>query len=441
MINEAMAYALGLAIADVLMPSTAVIGHDVRLSSMALENSLGMGLKLRDVKIFLLGLCGTEEVYHACANYPYDVGLMITGSHNPKNENGFKIVTRGAVPLSELVLKDIASVTAQLMNANQAYSSLPTAILPTPNVSYREGYIKQLLDSSGFSRFKSENRKPIKVLVDAGNGCAGLVLSRIKDFLPFDFIEENFMPDGNFPIGVPNPLLPDRRDHTSRRIVESGADLGVAFDGDFDRCFFYGRHGEFIDGYYIVGLLAQELLRQNPGEKVIHDPRVYWNTREIVSKTGGKPIMAKTGHAFIKAAMRQENALYGGEMSAHHYFRNFAYCDSGIMTMLLVLRSLLRTSKDLDELVYEMRSHYPISGEINFKLKDPDAVIANVWNKYLPHSTYQDKLDGLNMEFRDWRFSLRKSNTENLLRLNLESRGQRALLEEKVADLSSLCAD
>ena len=441
-INSNFAYCLGRAAAKILKPETAVLGRDARLSSETLEEALALGLYREGVKIFTIGLGGTEEIYHACANNPYQLGIMVTGSHNPKNENGFKLVKGGSLPITfETGLGEIARLVSQMLaeTDNKAFPEFAADSARGIKRNHREDYLKKILSVSGFDPEARIRGKRLKILIDAGNGCAATVLRPLQEFLPFDFIEENYMPDGNFPNGVPNPLLPERRAHTSRRIAECGADLGVGFDGDFDRCFFYESKGAFQDGYYIIGILARELLANRPGEKIIHDPRGYWNTREIVHEAGGKPVMGKTGHSFMKAAMRGENAIYGGEMSSHHYFRDFAYCDSGMIAMLLVLRNLMRSGQDLEELTHNMRVRWPISGEINFKADEADEIMNQVWTRYLPYSTYQDKLDGLNMEFGDWRFNLRKSNTENILRLNVESRQNLALLEEKTEELSSFC--
>lgn len=434
-LNEYIAYALGVAAADVFGVRTAVIGRDPRLSGLKLQNALASGLIDSGARVCVIGLCGTEEIYYAAAKEGFDLGVMITASHNPGHENGLKFIKGGAIPVGRNTGLSRLYALANSLRIKSNQNMTPQTL---ESQSFRDKYIKHILTLSGLATIQ-KNFKPLHILVDAGNGCAGLILSQLKRFLPFDFIEENYTPDGNFPNGVPNPLLPERRAYTSRRVVESGADLGVAFDGDFDRCFFYDRKGNFLDSYYLVGILAAEMLALHPGEKIIHDPRVYWNTRELVLNAGGIPVMAKTGHVFIKEAMRRENALYGGEMSGHHYFRDFSFCDSGMLTMLMVLKNLVGSSQDLEEIIYKMRLRWPNSGEINFRVEDPDFIISQVWDTYLNNSVFQDKIDGINMEFKDWRFNLRKSNTENLLRLNVESRGDPDLLQEKTEELQAFC--
>lgn len=298
-----------------------------------------------------------------------------------------------------------------------------------------EAYIQHLLGYLG-----DEIPKRLKIVVNAGNGGAGLVIDQLEPHLPFEFVKVHHEPDGSFPNGVPNPLLPENRKPTIDAILASGADFGVAWDGDFDRCFFFDHEGNFIEGYYIVGLLAQYFLEHGatPGEKVVHDPRMTWNTREIVESYGGIPVVSKTGHAFMKERMRKENAIYGGEMSAHHYFRDFAYCDSGMIPWLLVAAMVSATGKPLKTLVTERQARYPASGEINRRIADPAAVLATVKARFAADATHVDHIDGLSMEFADWRFNLRSSNTEPLVRLNVESRGDAALMQAKTAELLAL---
>jgi phosphomannomutase len=268
------------------------------------------------------------------------------------------------------------------------------------------------------------------VVTNAGNGCAGPVIDALESHLPFRFTKICHEPDGAFPHGVPNPLLPENREMTSRAVREHGADVGVAWDGDFDRCFFFDEAGNFLESYYLIGLLAQSLLARRPGGKIIHDPRLTWNTIEVVRQAGGIPVMSKTGHAFIKERMRREEALYGGEMSGHHYFRDFAYCDSGMIPWLLMMEIMGRRRQPLSALIAERQRLYPVSGEINRQVADPDRVLALVESTFSPEAQSVDYTDGLGCEFADWRFNLRKSNTEPVLRLNVETRGNRGLLEE-----------
>lgn len=428
-IDETFAFKLGLACRTAFEPVKAVIGHDARLSSPALAAALADGLETAGINTSTLGLCGTEEIYHAAANGDYDLGIMVTGSHNPADQNGFKFVLRGGVPVS--AANGLATIERAMRGSGQARASSPRKARAA---SHRQDYVQWLCEYAA----PDKNGKRLRVVANAGNGSAGPLLEELGGKLPFEFIPLYYQPDGNFPNGIPNPLLPERRADTSKAVAEAGADAGVAFDGDFDRCFFYDERGNFIEGYYLVGILASALLSENPGEKIVHDPRLYWNTREMILKAGGIPVMGKTGHSLIKAKMREVNALYGGEMSSHHYFRDFAYCDSGMLTMLLTLRYLQKSCKTLSEIVAGRMAAYPCSGEINFKVGNPDRAMEEIWKAYLPLSTYQDRLDGINLEFRDWRFSLRASNTEPLLRLNVESRGDSALMEDKAGELSAL---
>jgi phosphomannomutase len=439
-LNAPLARALGRAVAEVLNARRVVLGRDARLSGPLLRDALAAGLREAGAQATDLGLCGTEEIYYAAANHPYDAGVMITGSHNPADENGFKIVRAGAVPVSgDSGLHALRDRVAQLL-ANEAArdEAAQGAKEPAPELaaaSYREQYVRWLLDYSGAAQWATQPGRPLTIVADAGNGCAGLVLQELAAALPCRFVCRQMEPDGAFPHGVPNPLLPERRAATAAAVREAGADLGLAWDGDFDRCFFYDGEGNFIEGYYCVGLLAGELLRRFPGGKVVHDTRVYWNTREVVLAAGGTPIMGKTGHAFMKERLRAEDAVYGGEMSAHHYFRDFAYCDSGMLPWLLVLGLLRRTGRPLAELVAERMTRYPCSGEINRRVMDAPALMRQVRERYAPGALHEDSVDGVNLEFADWRFNLRMSNTEPLLRLNVETRGDRALLEDKTGEL------
>lgn len=442
-LNATFARALGRAAAQELGAASAVIGHDARLSGPALHEALGLGLAEGGAAVKSLGMCGTEEIYFASGHGAADLGIMITGSHNPAGENGFKLVRAGAIPISSqsglrAIRQRMAACeppgTDFAANAGPAEKPLP---------EYRQAYVEWLLAFSGAKRLCG--KRPLRVLADVGNGCAGLVLRQLMPRLDIEVIGLNLEPDGRFPNGVPNPLLPGRREAAARATVEKRADFGIAWDGDFDRCFFYDHNGRFIEGYYMVGLLAREMLRLRPGGRIIHDSRVYWNTRRIARQNGGQPIMGRTGHAFMKEKMRQEDAIYGGEMSAHHYFRDFSFCDTGMLPWLLVANLLRDTGATLAELVDEGIRDFPCSGEINRRTDCPPQMIQQaVGRRFGRAATHIDHLDGLNMEFADWRFNLRQSNTEPLIRLNVESRGNRDLLEEKtdalLAELDSLGA-
>ncbi|MCR5562521.1 MAG: phosphomannomutase [Desulfovibrio sp.] len=432
-IDAPLARALGRALTEALEAKSVVIGRDARLSGPELSAALCEGLFANGADVTDIGLCGTEEIYYAAAHHPFDAGIMVTGSHNPADENGFKLVRRGAVPLSgDSGLKTIAARVGVLLKTVDSGNTADCAKTGIPHAaSYRAEYVRWLLQQTQ----DNGHSRPLKIVADAGNGCAGLILAELTPHLPHDFILRQTEPDGNFPNGVPNPLLPERRMATANAVREAGADLGVAWDGDFDRCFFYDGDGNFIEGYYLVGLLAGEMLRRFPGGKIVFDPRVYWNTREIIIEAGGVPVMGKTGHAFMKERMRAENAVYGGEMSAHHYFRDFAFCDSGMLPWLLVLSLLGRSGAPLSELVAARMAAWPCSGEINRRVADAPALMKIVRDRYAGQAAYEDHVDGVNLEFRDWRFNLRMSNTEPLLRLNVEARADRALLEDKTAEI------
>ncbi|MDR1856518.1 MAG: phosphomannomutase [Desulfovibrio sp.] len=442
-----LACALGTACVEAFAVRRAVVGRDVRLSGPMLLDGLCLGLTAGGAFVTDIGMCGTEEIYHAAAFGDFDVGIMITGSHNPAQDNGFKVVRRGAVPVSgDSGLGAMGIRVAELLEIAGAPGSdamkLPVrppedvaGLAATPRVasgSFRDAYLDRLLDLAGLP---ANPTRRLKVVGDAGNGCAGLVLERLAPRLPFEIASRQLEPDGRFPNGVPNPLLPDRRQGTADAVRKAGADMGVAWDGDFDRCFLYDARGGFIEGYYCVGMLAGEVLRSHPGGKVVHDTRVYWNTREIVLAAGGIPVMGKTGHAFMKERMRAENAVYGGEMSAHHYFREFAYCDSGMLPWLMAAGIMLRTGATLGELVEERMRAYPCSGEINRRVANAAALMESVGRRHQDGATHVDMLDGINIEHGEWRFNLRMSNTEPVLRLNVESRGDRGLMEERTGAL------
>ncbi|NPA25799.1 MAG: phosphomannomutase [Deltaproteobacteria bacterium] len=426
-LNEELAYRLGRAFAAFLKPDRVAVGRDVRLSSPALAAALTRGLTDAGVAVCELGLCGTEEVYFATFNYGLDGGIMVTASHNPADYNGMKLVHREARPLSG----DYGLPQIRELVAGEEFPA-PAGTGRATRLDSRAAYIQHLL---GYIEVAA--LRPLKVVVNAGNGCAGPVLDLLEQYLPFTMFKLLNEPDGTFPQGIPNPLLPENRDLTSRAVVENRADVGLAWDGDFDRCFFFDENGRFIEGYYIVGLLAESLLARHPGATIIHDPRLTWNTIELIKENGGRPQVSKTGHAFIKQSMREFNAVYGGEMSAHHYFREFSYCDSGMIPWLLVLELLSRTGRKLSELVDERIRRYPVSGEINRRLSDPAAALARVEEHFTRHQTpiRREEIDGLSLEFEEWRFNLRSSNTEPLLRLNVESRGDQALMEDKTREI------
>ena len=428
-LDEDLSYRIGRAYAAFLSPRQVVVGRDVRSSSLPLVRALTAGLNDSGVDVLDLGLCGTEQVYFYTAYTKSDGGIMVTASHNPADYNGMKLVRKLSRPLSgDSGLRDIEALTA-------AGSFLPAAVPGggCKTIEAFEAYCSHLLSYVDLRKLK-----PLKVVVNGGNGCAGPVLDRLEKYLPFHFIKIHHEPDASFPFGIPNPLLPENRVATAEAVRRHQANVGLAWDGDFDRCFFFDEQGNFIEGYFIVGFLAQALLAHHPGDAIIHDPRLTWNTIEVVRQAGGIPIMSKTGHAFIKERMQLENALYGGEMSGHHYFRDFAYCDSGMIPWLLVLEVMCRTGRPLSDLVAERQACYPVSGEINRKLSDPHGAMQRVESFYAPQAISLDRTDGLSLEFADWRFNLRLSNTEPVLRLNVETRADPDLLREKQTELLKL---
>lgn len=427
-INEDVAYRIGCAYAKVINPSKVVVGYDIRLTSKQLCDALTSGLIDSGVDVFNIGECGTEEIYFATSHFKMDGGICVTASHNPKDYNGMKFVREESKPISgDTGLFDIKS------EAERNDFTLSGEKGKLELLDAKPAYIEHLLTYVDVSKLK-----PLKIVCNAGNGGAGAVIDLLEPHLPFEFIKVHHNPDGNFPNGVPNPLEEANRPATANAVKEHGADMGIAWDGDFDRCFFFDAQGDFIEGYYVVGLLAEAFLLKQSGEKVVHDPRLTWNTVEIAKRFNGESVQSKTGHAFIKERMRKENAIYGGEMSAHHYFRDFAYCDSGMIPWLLVAELISLAEKPLLDLVSERMAAFPCSGEINRKIEDPKAVIEKAESEYAAEAKVVDRTDGLSMEFDGWRFNLRMSNTEPVVRLNVESKADTALMEKKTQELLSL---
>ena len=419
-LSPELAFRIGRAYAAELRPKRVVVGRDVRDSSEALVDALALGLQQGGCEVHDIGLCGTEEVYFATFHFEMDGGIMVTASHNPIGYNGMKLVRAGAQPISgDTGLK---SIEARAAEDSTPLPDIRPTLVP---LEHRAAYIQHLL---GY--LNTDTLRPLKIVTNAGNGGAGVVIDALAPFLPFEFIKVHHEPDPTVPNGITNPLLPENRAATAEAVKTHGADFGVAWDGDFDRCFLFDENARFIEGYYIVGLLAKALLIKSPGDKIIHDPRLTWNTVDEVTQAGGMPIMSKTGHAFIKERMRKENAVYGGEMSAHHYFRDFAYCDNGNIPWLMVAELICREGKSLSQLVDERIEAYPASGEINRKVADADATIAAIEAEFAGDGRI-DRTDGLSVDFADWRFNLRKSNTEPVIRLNVESRGDMVLMQEK----------
>ncbi len=427
-LNEDIACRIGKAYAAVIKPKTVVVGHDIRLTSEAIKAALVDGLCSQGVDVLDIGLCGTEEIYFATSHLGVDGGIAVTASHNPKDYNGMKFVRAESKPISgDSGLKDIEALAAQNTFSDAVQRGT------YGQVSTLDAYIEHLLTYVDVAALT-----PLKIVCNAGNGGAGRVIDALESHLPFTFTKLHHAPDGHFPNGVPNPLLVENRAVTADEVRAQGADIGIAWDGDFDRCFFFDHRGEFIEGYYIVGLLAEAFLSNGESQRVVHDPRLVWNTRDIVESAGGEAVQSKTGHAFIKERMREVDAVYGGEMSAHHYFRDFAYCDSGMIPWLLIAGLIAEKGKPLADLIAERAEAFPCSGEINRTISDPKALITAVEASYGHGSRRVEYVDGLSIDLDDWRFNLRMSNTEPVVRLNVDSRCDRDLMERKTAELLAM---
>ena len=428
-LNEEVAYRVGRGYAQFLTPKRVVVGRDIRLSSASLTDAVCRGLQDSGVDVDDIGVCGTEGVYFATFNDPgVDGGIMITASHNPPDYNGMKFVREASKPISgDNGLQDIRQF------AERAEFPAASRKGSRRRVDTSLAYVKHLLSYIDLAVLK-----PLKIVVNAGNGGAGLIIDQLEPHLPFKFIKVHHQPDGTFPNGIPNPMLEENRTSTNQAIKEHGADFGIAWDGDFDRCFLFDEQGGFIEGYYIVGLLASVLLRGQPGGKVVHDPRLTWNTVEMVTASGGVPVLSKSGHAFIKQRMREVDGVYGGEMSAHHYFKRFAYCDSGMIPWLIVAQVLSESGEPLSALVSQRIARFPASGELNYRVPDAKGAIAAVEARYAGAALSVERIDGVSFEFPQWRFNLRTSNTEPLLRLNVEARGSASLMHAKTGELLDL---
>lgn len=427
-LNEEVAYRVGRAFVDFLDAKSVVVGHDIRLTSASLTDALVRGLTEAGADVTHIGQCGTEEVYFATFHLDVDGGICVTASHNPMDYNGMKLVQKGSRPISnDSGLSEIrARAESGIFKAAKRVGSVTRQDM-------RAAYVDHLLSYVDVSKIK-----PLKVVANPGNGGAGAVVNALESYLPLEFVKVHFEPDGNFPNGIPNPILVENQGVTSRAVIEAKADLGIAWDGDFDRCFFFDEKGNFIDGYYVVGLLAESFLAKYPGASIVHDPRLVWNTVDLVESNGGKAVQSKTGHAFIKERMRLEDAVYGGEMSAHHYFRDFAYCDNGTIPWLLLVELMSRRGQTLSEMVSERIAKFPCSGEINRKVADPVALLKRIEEIYSPEALQVDKTDGLSIAFADWRFNVRSSSTEPVFRLNVEARGDVDLMKRKTEELLAL---
>lgn len=430
-LTEDVAYRVGHSLAIVKAAKTAVVGRDARESSPRLAQKLIEGLLQQGVRVYDIGQTGTEEVYFACQHLHTDLGIEVTASHNPIEYNGIKFVGKMAKPFSDQEFLQVKQYIQEKYFPTSAKGTLES-------YNHLPAYVAHLM-----SYIEAVAIKPLKIVVNAGNGVAGHVIDALEQAfaqhqVPIEFVKIFHEPDATFPNGIPNPLLDKDRHKTTEAVLQHKADLGIAWDGDFDRCFLFDENGEFIDGIYIVGLLAKSFLLDNPGGTIVHDPRVFWNTRDIVNKYQGKLVKSLTGHAYIKATMREHDAIYGGEMSAHHYFKSFGYCDSGMIPWLLVTKLLSQSNKALSKEVKAMQESFPASGEINFVVDNVAEELDKVQRVFQEQAKSCDTFDGLSMTFEGWRFNLRGSATEPLLRLNVESVQDEALIEQKVNEISSL---
>ena len=424
-INPEIAYRVGNATAEYLSAKKMILGRDIRASSKELSESMASGLMDAGVDVIDIGECGTENVYYATGELKSCGGVMVTASHNPSDYNGFKIVSENAKPISSetglLDIRKIAESDKRLISELRG------------NLEQRDlnqSYVKKVL-----SFIDPDSLSKLKVVMNPGNGGAGVYAEYISKNIPIEIIKLNFDPDSSFPNGIPNPMIEENRASTSQAVIDNKADLGIAWDGDFDRCFFFDEKGNFIEGYYLVGLLAKSFLIKNRNERVIYDPRLTWNTIDVVERYGGDAIQCQSGHSFIKKSMRDNDAVYGGEMSAHHYFRDFYYCDSGMIPWLLILEMISKEKMPLSQMIQKYRERYPVSGEINLKVNNTQTIIDSIKEYYLEDVLGVDETDGIGMEFEKWRFNLRASNTEPLIRLNVESNSNESLMNEKTREL------
>jgi phosphomannomutase len=427
-LNGEICYRIGNATAEFLNPGQVVVGRDMRLSSKEFADAVSRGLSDAGVDVIDIGLCGTEMVYFATVHLGASGGIMVTASHNPADYNGLKFVREEARPISgDSGLLDIRKL------AESDTRKIADSLGVIREAEILEDYINHLL-----TYIRIDELKPLKLVVNAGNGCAGIAIDGLESHLPFEFVKVFHEPDGTFPNGIPNPLLPENRSATVDAVRAHNADLGIAWDGDFDRCFLFDENGGFIEGYYVVGLLAESILKKHPGGRVVHDPRLTWNTLDIVEAAGGQAVQSKSGHSFIKEKMREVDGVYGGEMSAHHYFREFSYADSGMIPWLLVADLIGQTGKPLSELVAKRQAKYPTSGEINRTVADAGATLRTLYDHYSLDAIKIDNTDGYSFEFPTWRFNIRMSNTEPVVRLNVESRDEREIMEQKTQEVLGL---
>ncbi len=434
-IDENIAYRIGRAVVQHFGAKSVVIGFDARETSPAFAAASSKGVRDAGADALNIGMAGTEEMYWAVTEFGACAGIEVTASHNPINYNGMKIVKSHSRPLDDAgdfqVIKALAG-SQEWVSGGEGGKEFDRS------EEARKAYVDRVL-----SFVDVKVLRPLKIVVNSGNGAAGPTFDALADRLlelgaPLEFIRVHHTPDAAFPNGIPNPLLPENHPVTADVVKAEKADFGVAFDGDFDRCFFFDEAGQFVPGEYVVGLLASIFLEKEAGAQIVHDPRVIWNTQDIVAQKGGAAVQSKTGHAFIKQTMRAHEAVYGGEMSAHHYFRDFAYCDSGMIPWMLIAELVSRSGRSLGDWVRDRFTAFPSSGELNFKVANADTAIEKVLSAYRADALSIDETDGVSLAFDDWRFNLRRSNTEPLVRLNVEGRGKAETLQAHVSAIVDL---
>jgi phosphomannomutase len=433
-INEKDVYKIAKAYCELVKPSEVVIGCDVRLSSPSLKLAAIKAVTDLGIKVIDVGEISTDMLYFAVANYGYAGGFSITASHNPKEYNGAKFVREQSKPISSdtglFAIRDIA-INDKVEITNLELTEENLKLVEKKNIL--DDYIAKVKTFVDLSKLKS-----LKIVANPNFGMGGRAVDKLLENINVKIEKLNWESDGNFPKGRPDPLIPENREEISRLVVEKGADLGVAWDADADRCFFFTEKGEFIEGYFITALLGKIFLQRNPGGKIIHDPRLVWAVQDVAKEEGGISLANKSGHAFIKERMRQEDAVFGGEMSAHYYFRDYFYCDNGLIPFIMMLEFLSTQNKTLAEIMQEMFwQKYFVSGEINSEVADVKSKIAQAKEKYSVDAKSVDEIDGVSIEFANWRFNLRGSNTEPVIRLNVEAKSKE-LMEEKKDELLDL---
>lgn len=431
-------YWVGLAMVQLLDARQIILGRDARGTSREFADAVAHGVIDAGADVLDIGLSGTEEVYWSVSEFNACGGIMVTASHNPITYNGLKIVKSGSRPLEP------SGEFLDLHKLVKSRSRKPLASSGTRRNMYktaRAAYIDKVI-----SFIEPSALKPLKIVVNSGNGAAGPTIDAIaaelsrRDAL-LHLIQINHEPDPAFPNGIPNPMLAENHADMAEIILREGADFGVSFDGDFDRCAIFDDLGRYISGEYLVGLLAELMLHRHPASSVVYEPRVTWNIEDAISSAGGIGAVSKIGHAFLKSAMRGSGAVYGGELSCHHYFRDFAYCDSGMIPWLLVAEHLSQDGEKISDYVNTRRTKFLSSGERNFSMGSPGEAFLRVTNHFASDLISLDETDGLSLIFNDWRLNLRCANTEPLVRLNLETRGDSRLLAKKLAEVTTILKD